>query len=107
GLERIAAFLQNVEDVYQVRWNETVTYGDMRRPEELELSVYDFEAADPETCRKLLDLYEGEATRLLGGYRKSKFENRNSNAETGNSKIETGKSKIESRKSKTLQNLEI
>ena len=31
GLERIAAFLQNVEDVYKVRWNEDVTYGDMRR----------------------------------------------------------------------------
>jgi glycyl-tRNA synthetase alpha chain len=76
GLERLAAFLQNLGDVYQVRWNETVTYGDMRRPEELELSVYDFEAADPETCRKLLDLYEGEATRLLDGYRQSKFENR-------------------------------
>jgi glycyl-tRNA synthetase alpha chain len=68
GLERIAAFLQNVEDVYQVHWNETVTYGDMRRAEELELSVYDFEAADPDTCRKLLDLYEGEASRLLGSY---------------------------------------
>ncbi len=68
GLERIAAFLENVEDVYQVRWNETVTYGDMRRPEELEFSVYDFEAADPATCRKLLDLYEGEAARLLGDY---------------------------------------
>jgi glycyl-tRNA synthetase alpha chain len=87
GLERSAAFLQNVEDVYQVRWNETVTYGDMRRPEELELSVYDFEAADPETCRKLLDLYEGEASRLLGEYlrdlgargsEEAKFENRNS-----------------------------
>jgi glycyl-tRNA synthetase alpha chain len=82
GLERSAAFLQNAEDVYQVRWNETVTYGDMRRQEELELSVYDFEAADPETCRKLLDLYEGEATRLLGGYpRRSedpKLENGNS-----------------------------
>jgi len=87
GLERSAAFLQNVEDVYQVRWNETVTYGDMRRPEELELSVYDFEAADPETCRKLLDLYEGEASRLLGEYlrdlgargsEEEKFENRNS-----------------------------
>jgi glycyl-tRNA synthetase alpha chain len=77
GLERIAAFLQNLGDVYQVRWNETVTYGEMRRQEELELSVYDFEAADPETCRKLLDLYEGEAARLLGGYRESKFENRN------------------------------
>ncbi len=68
GLERLAAFLENVEDVYQVRWNETVTYGDMRRPEELEFSVYDFEAADPATCRKLLDLYEGEAARLLGDY---------------------------------------
>jgi glycyl-tRNA synthetase alpha chain len=74
GLERIAAFLQNVEDVYQVRWNETTSYGDMRRAEELEFSVYDFEAADPETCRKLLDLYEGEATRLLGGYPR-KFRN--------------------------------
>ena len=78
GLERITAFLQNVEDVYHIRWNESVTYGDMRRAEELELSVYDFEAADPETCRKILDLYEGEATRLLAEYRKSKFENRNS-----------------------------
>jgi glycyl-tRNA synthetase alpha chain len=68
GLERIAAFLQNVEDVYQVRWNESVTYGDMRRAEELEFSVYDFEAADPETCRKILDLYEGEAARLLSEY---------------------------------------
>jgi glycyl-tRNA synthetase alpha chain len=72
GLERIAAFLQNVEDVYQVHWNETVTYGDMRRPEELELSVYDFEAADPDTCRKLLDLYEGEASRLLGEFTRVK-----------------------------------
>ena len=70
GLERIAAFLQNVEDVYQVRWNETVTYGDMRRAEELEFSVYDFEAADPDICRRLLDLYEGEGARLLGDFRR-------------------------------------
>jgi len=81
GLERITAFLQNVEDVYHIRWNESVTYGDMRRAEELEMSVYDFEAADPETCRKILDLYEGEAVRLLAEYRKSKFENRNSKIE--------------------------
>jgi glycyl-tRNA synthetase alpha chain len=37
----------------------------MRRDEERELSVYDFEAADPEMCRKLFELYEGEAKRLL------------------------------------------
>jgi glycyl-tRNA synthetase alpha chain len=68
GLERIAAFLQNVEDVYQIRWNDTVTYGDLRHAEELEFSVYDFEAADTDMCRKLLDLYEGEAARLLREY---------------------------------------
>jgi glycyl-tRNA synthetase alpha chain len=68
GLERIAAFLQNVEDVYQVRWNETTTYGDMRRAEELEFSVYDFEAADAEVCRQEFDLCEREAQRLLGEY---------------------------------------
>jgi glycyl-tRNA synthetase alpha chain len=68
GLERIAAFLQNVEDVYQVRWNDNVTYGDMRQAEELELSVYDFEKGDPEVCRKIFDLYEGEAARLLAEY---------------------------------------
>jgi glycyl-tRNA synthetase alpha chain len=68
GLERIAAFLQNLGDVYQVRWNGTVTYGEMRRQEELELSVYDFEKADPEVCRKILDLYESEANRMLAEY---------------------------------------
>jgi len=65
GLERIATFLQNVDDVYQVRWNESITYGEMRQAEELEFSVYDFEAADTVACRKLLDTYEAEATRLL------------------------------------------
>jgi glycyl-tRNA synthetase alpha chain len=65
GLERIAAFLQNVPSVYDIRWSNDHNYGEMRLEEELELSVYDFEAADPETCRKLLDLYEGEALRLL------------------------------------------
>jgi len=68
GLERIAAFLENVDDVYKVRWGGGATYGDMRRAEELELSVYDFEAASAETCRTLFDLYEGEATRLMGSF---------------------------------------
>jgi glycyl-tRNA synthetase alpha chain len=68
GLERIAAFLQNVENVYQIRWNDTVSYGEMRHEEELEFSVYDFEAADTGVCRQLLDLYEGEAARLLREY---------------------------------------
>jgi glycyl-tRNA synthetase alpha chain len=72
GLERITAFLQNVQSVFEIRWNNTLTYGDLRQCEEFELSVYDFEAADPDTCRKLLDLYEGEALRLLRLYRRSR-----------------------------------
>ncbi len=68
GLERIAAFLQNAADVYQVMWNDSIAYESLRRAEELELSVYDFEAAAPETCRALFELYEGEAARLLGTY---------------------------------------
>jgi len=69
GLERISAFLQNVQDVYEVRWNNSLTYGDLRRAEELELSVYDFELADAENCRKVFDLHEAEALRLLNEYR--------------------------------------
>jgi glycyl-tRNA synthetase alpha chain len=68
GLERITAFLQNVDDVFEIIWNNSVTYGDLRRDEELELSVYDFEAADPGVCRRSFDLYESEAKRLLEEY---------------------------------------
>jgi len=68
GMERIAAFLQDTGSVYEVRWNDRATYGDIRRAEEVELSVYDFEAASPETCRSLFELYEGEARRLLDAY---------------------------------------
>ena len=89
GLERIAAFLQNVEDVYQVRWNESVTYGDMRRAEELEFSVYDFEAADPATLRQLLDLYEGEAARLLGEYSRIAGSGKETQKEADTGKLES------------------
>jgi glycyl-tRNA synthetase alpha chain len=68
GMERIAAFLQGVDNVYEVRWNGGVSYGEMRQEEERELSVYAFEAARAETCRRLFDLYEGEAAHLLASY---------------------------------------
>lgn len=68
GLERIAAFLQNVNNVYDVMWNDTQKYGALRLQEELELSVYDFEQASPEICRQMFDLNEQEASRVLAGY---------------------------------------
>ena len=66
GLERIAAFLQNVNDVFEVKWNKELTYSDLRRDEEREFSIYDFEQASPETCRQVFDLWEQEAAKLLG-----------------------------------------
>ncbi|MGH9433455.1 MAG: glycine--tRNA ligase subunit alpha [Terriglobia bacterium] len=66
GLERIAAFLQNVNDVFEVKWNNELTYNDLRREEERELSIYDFEEASPEICRQVFDLWEQEAARVLG-----------------------------------------
>jgi glycyl-tRNA synthetase alpha chain len=68
GLERIAAFLQNVNDVYEVKWNSSIIYNDLRRREEFELSLYDFESASPESTRALFEIYEGEAARLLKDY---------------------------------------
>jgi glycyl-tRNA synthetase alpha chain len=68
GLERIAAFLQNVNNVYEVKWNDSVTYGDLRHREEFELSVYDFESASPDAIRELFEIYEAEAVRLLKDY---------------------------------------
>src|SRR5512132_2376166 len=65
GLERIAMFLSRVQSVYDVMWNETLSYGDVRRREELELSKYGFETADVETAALLLDRYEAEARRAL------------------------------------------
>ena len=65
GLERIAMFLSRVQSVYDVMWNETLSYGDVRREEERELSKYGFETADVETAALFLDRYEAEARRAL------------------------------------------
>ena len=68
GLERIAAFLQGSNDVYNLAWTRDVRYGDLRRAEERQFSAYSFEWADIDTCRRLFELQEAEATRLLAAY---------------------------------------
>jgi len=71
GLERIAAFLQDVDSIYDIVWardpetGHATTYGDVRLSEELQFSVYNFEAADvPKTWRHF-ELYEAECRALL------------------------------------------
>jgi len=65
GLERITMYLQGVESVFDLKWNEYVTYGDVYHRNEVEFSKYNFEAADVEMNFKLFDMYEKECQRLI------------------------------------------
>ena len=62
GLDRIAAYLQNVDNVFDLRWSRDRRYGEVRLAEEQQFSAYSFDYADPETTRKLFDLHEREAS---------------------------------------------
>ena len=74
GLERIAQFLQDLDSIYDIVWArdpETgvpVKYGDVRLADELQFSVYNFEAADVEKTWKHFELYEAECKELIGKY---------------------------------------
>jgi glycyl-tRNA synthetase alpha chain len=74
GLERIAAFLQDVDSIYDIVWSRDpqtgheVKYGDVRYQEELQLSVYNFEAADVTKAWKHLELYESECQELISQF---------------------------------------
>jgi glycyl-tRNA synthetase alpha chain len=65
GLERIAMFLSKVNSVYDVMWSQTLSYGAVRRQDEVDLSRYGFEIADVEFHSLVFDRYEREAKRAL------------------------------------------
>ncbi|MHB8301728.1 MAG: glycine--tRNA ligase subunit alpha [Acidobacteriaceae bacterium] len=71
GLERIAAFLQDVDSIYDIVWarepdtGKEVTYGEVRLADELQFSVYNFEKADVEKLWQHFKLYEEECQALL------------------------------------------
>ena len=73
GLERIAAFLQDVDSIYDITWvtnadGHAVRYGEIRGEDELQFSVYNFELADVEKAWRHLELYESECQALLHEY---------------------------------------
>jgi glycyl-tRNA synthetase alpha chain len=68
GLDRIAAYLQNVDNVFDLRWSRDRSYGEVRLAEEQQFSAYSFDYADPEITRKLFDLHEREANALLEAF---------------------------------------
>ncbi len=74
GLERIAAFLQDVDSIYEIAWardpesGKLVKYGDVRLADELQFSVYNFEWADVEKAWKHFELCESECKALIEKY---------------------------------------
>lgn len=65
GLERIASFIQKKDSVFEVEWNEELTYGDVHYQSEVDYSYYNFEIADIELLFKLFELYEKEGQRTI------------------------------------------
>ncbi len=65
GIERIAMFLQGADNVYDLKWNDTLTYRDVHHRGEVEWSVHNFEAADVPLQLRLFDEYERESRALI------------------------------------------
>jgi glycyl-tRNA synthetase alpha chain len=69
GLERVCAFLQGVESVYDLRWSADKTYGDIRLMEEQQFSEYSFDRSDAPAIRAEFELHEKQAKELLDGFK--------------------------------------
>jgi glycyl-tRNA synthetase alpha chain len=65
GIERIAMFVQKVDNVYDLSWVGDVAYGDVHHRGEVEFSTYNFEVADTEMLFDLFSKYEAEAQRCI------------------------------------------
>ena len=65
GLERVCMYLQNVDNVIDIKWSKDLKYSDVFQLPEYENSKYSFEDADSEVLEKLFEIYESEANRLI------------------------------------------
>jgi len=76
GLERICAFLQGVESVYDLQWSADKTYGDIRLMEERQFSEYSFDRSDAPAIRAEFELHEKQAKELLDGFKEMEGKDR-------------------------------
>ena len=65
GLERIAMYLQGVDNVYDLQWNDKIKYRDVHHQQEVEQSTYNFEKADVPLLFELFQKYETESARQI------------------------------------------
>lgn len=65
GIERIAMYIQGIDNVYDLKWNDQLKYGDVHHRGEVEYSVHNFEKADVEMLRQRFDMCEKEGVSLI------------------------------------------
>lgn len=65
GLERIAMYIQEKDNIFDIEWVKNITYGDIFKKAEMEHSLYSFEEADADLLFSLFDSYEKEAKRII------------------------------------------
>jgi len=65
GLERLGMVIQDVDNVFDLKWGKNITYRDIRHQAEVEQSKYNFEEADIQMLFNLFNIYEKEARRLI------------------------------------------
>ena len=66
GLERLSMYLQGVESVYDLAWNEHLSYGEVYHQNEVEQSRYNFEESDAAMLLQHFRDFETECKRLVG-----------------------------------------
>lgn len=65
GVERLAMYLQKIDNIFDLEWVDGITYGEVFHQNEVEYSRYNFEVADASLLIHLFDQYESEARRIL------------------------------------------
>ncbi|MBM4134152.1 MAG: glycine--tRNA ligase subunit alpha [Nitrospira sp.] len=65
GTERIAMYLQQVDNVYDLRWNDQISYGDIHHQTEVQFSTYNFEASDATMLTATFQTFEAECMQLI------------------------------------------
>lgn len=65
GLERLTMYLQGVDAIAKIQWNDQLTYGDIYMQAEIENSTYNFEASNPDLLFQRFELYQQEAEQLM------------------------------------------
>lgn len=65
GLERISMYLQEIDNVYDLKWNDSITYGEIYHQQEVEQSKYNFNQADVDMLFDCFNKYEAESMRII------------------------------------------